>query len=96
MGTLSRLFLTLSLRRVGRELSASADRLRVAGIDNYFPRLIKNRGRGLPPALATAAAARHTRTGAGSGGPPGHFGALFRLFTKIPLSGTPKNELCCF
>ena len=36
MGTLSRLFLTLSLRRVGRELCASADRIRVAGIDNYF------------------------------------------------------------
>ena len=36
MGTLSRLFLALSLRRVGRELCASADRIRVAGIDNYF------------------------------------------------------------
>ena len=36
MGTLSRLFLALSLRRVGRELFASADRIRVAGIDNYF------------------------------------------------------------
>ena len=36
MGTLSRLFWTLSLRRVGRELCASADRIRVAGIDNYF------------------------------------------------------------
>ena len=43
----------------------------------YFPRPIKNRGRGLAPALATTAAARHTRTGAGLGGPPGHSGALF-------------------
>ena len=42
MGTLSRPFLTLSLRRVGRELSASADRLRIAGIDNYFVRRLSS------------------------------------------------------
>ena len=50
----------------------------------YFPRLIKNRGRGLPPALTTAAAARHTRTGAGSGGPPGHAAALFSAVHENP------------
>ena len=42
MGTLSCPFLTLSLQRVGRELSASADRLRITGIDNYFVRRLSS------------------------------------------------------
>ena len=59
----------------------------------YFPRLIKNRGRGLPPALATAAAARHTRTGAGSGGPPGHAAALFSaVHENPPFRDDPKMD----
>ena len=54
----------------------------------YFPRPIKNEGRGLPPALTRAAAAWHTNTRAGSGGPPGHSGALFWAVHESPLSGT--------
>ena len=40
------------------------------------------------------AAARHTRTGAWSGGPPGHTGALLSAVHENPLSRPPKNGLC--
>ena len=53
---------------------------------SYFPRLIKNERRGLPPALTRVSAARHTNTRAGSGGPPGHSGALFSAVHETPPS----------
>ena len=51
----------------------------------------------MPPALATAAAARYTRTGAGSGGPPGHSGALFpAVHENPPFWDHPKmNYIKC-
>ena len=62
-------------------------------LTNYFPCPIKNEGRGLPPALTRVATARHTRTGAGSGGPPGHSGALFfGCSRKPPYQGPPKID----
>ena len=57
----------------------------------YFPCVIKNERRGLPPALARVAAARHTRTGAWSGGPPGHSGAFFpAVCENSPFWDRPK------
>ena len=51
----------------------------------------------MPPALTRAAAARHTRTGAGSGGPPGHSGALFSaVHENPPFRDHPKmNYVKC-
>ena len=63
----------------------------------YFPRVIKNERRGLPPALTRVAAARHTRTGAGSGGPPGHFVALFAaVHENPPFRDHPKMNYAVF
>ena len=66
---------------------------RITAGGSYFPRVIKNRGRGLPPALSRVVLARHTRTRAGSEGPLWHARALFPAVHEETLSRTPKNEL---
>ena len=63
----------------------------------YFSRVIKNEGRGLPPALARVAAVRHARTGARSGGPPGHSGAVSpAVYENPPFRDHPKMNYLLF